>query len=439
MQQATGKELAELLAPVSPAVFRAEYWGRKPLFIKGTTERLARLLPGGFDRAAFCHTVSESAGGNSPQFRLHGGSSARGSVLPTPEEPVRPLYTIPTGSLEATMAEGDSVIGVNLAHRELLTLALALKAQLQHAGPVGVRATLSPPGAKIGAHFDKTSAIFIHCEGRKWFYISKGPVIDWPRDDAELLADGSAEYNKISPEDWEEVGHIDLSGCTEFVMEPGDVLYLPAGTIHATKALDEHTVGINLHFDHLNLLDLVDRILRNRLQRDPAWRHLPEVTEDGGVPGQLPVAVERFFAERLTELREAVSTLTADGLDLNREWHRLIADPGAANAAVLALTANAPGDRPIRRQDRLRVTGKVPVTVALGEENGEASLYLYWGDKEVSVSGEWVPFLQNLSQQECFVAETATTWSGGTPYPWETIREYLQALRDQGLLEQTED
>ena len=56
----SGRELRDLLDPVSPETFFAEYWERKPLFIKGGIDKLERLFPGGFTTAHFLDAVHEA-------------------------------------------------------------------------------------------------------------------------------------------------------------------------------------------------------------------------------------------------------------------------------------------------------------------------------------------------------------------------------------------
>ena len=51
------------------------------------------------------------------------------------------------------------------------------------------------------------------------------------------------------------------------------------------------------------------------------------------------------------------------------------------------------------------------------------------------MAGEWVPFLKTMIAQQRFTAESATTWAEEGKYPWKVVREYLEALLDQGILE----
>lgn len=429
----TGQELSDLLAPITPEVFIAEYWGRKPLFIKGNPTKLEKLFPDGFDRAAFFQATQKAASAGTPGFYLGATNSP---LLPTDEQPTEPFFSISSDQMEAQFDAGASMLSAHLSDTRLAQLAAALKTQLHHVGDVDARAVLSPEGTGTGAHLDKTSGILIHCEGRKRFLISDGPVMAWPRDDATFSADGTGQYNNDPNEGWEPICGVDLSHLTELVMEPGDVLCLPTGTVHATQAIDGYSLGVNLQLTHTGFLELINHVLESLLMHNPNWRHLPLATALNMTPGQLPTEMVDFFAARLDELRATLGILTADAFVLNREWYKRIGDPGNATRANLSLTPTQDADRPVRRKDVLQLSRRAPMTYAVGTEGDEPHCYLYYADLELSMAGEWFPFLQSLVQQDRFVAAEATRWAGnGKRYPWKMVQEYLQVLLVQGIIE----
>ena len=67
-------------------------------------------------------------------------------------------------------------------------------------------------------------------------------------------------------------------------------------------------------------------------------------------------------------------------------------------------------------------------------ESGVTELRLYYGDKEISFDEpELFEFGEGLAKQPRFVAGTATTW--GPHYEWPRIRELLEQLVDEGVLQ----
>jgi hypothetical protein len=84
----------------------------------------------------------------------------------------------------------------------------------------------------------------------------------------------------------------------------------------------------------------------------------------------------------------------------------------------------------------LKVSRRAPMTYAVDKDpEGDPEFYLYYGNREVSVTGAWVPFLKTMITKERFTAHSATTWAAEGKYPWKTVREYLELLVDQGILE----
>jgi hypothetical protein len=68
------------------------------------------------------------------------------------------------------------------------------------------------------------------------------------------------------------------------------------------------------------------------------------------------------------------------------------------------------------------------------DRSGIRELHLYYGDKEISFDEpELFAFGQALAKQARFQAGAATAWGEG--YDWEKVRELLEQLLDEGILE----
>jgi len=431
---ASSRELRDLLYPITPEEFTSQYWGRQPIFIKGSLEKLERLFPGGFRREDFLRAVRHSAETKARGFRLYG---VRSETAETAENVSHTDHFIRPEEIDETLASGETVAVNSMADERLARFAASIKSQLNHAGDVTPDSTLSPPHHGFPTHADPISNIFIQTEGRKSYWVSRTPALLWPHRNSLITRDGQGVYLESVPEPWEEIAGADVKGLVEFVMEPGDVLYFPAGTIHATKALDEYSLNVILILRHLNFLDLIKETLSEALTPDPVWRHLPHASSDGIAPGGLPEETVAFFAERLSELRDLVNSLTPDSFALNRQWHKVVADPGEATRASLALTPATGEAKPVEQNELLRLSRRAPITYALGTgANGDRCIAVFYGDKEISVGAEWVAFLRTLVEHDEFVAGSATEWSDGDEsYPWETAQECLQAMLEQGIIE----
>src|SRR5262249_19597196 len=155
----------------------------------------------------------------------------------------QPFPEIQPEQVETAFAQGLTILAYNICDLRLSRLGAAFKAQLNHLGDVCVHASLSPCSFGAAAHFDKTSAFFIQCEGSRRYLVSEEPVLGWPLGSAVFAADGTGQYFDHDAEPWEEVEGVAVKGLTEVVLEPGDVLFVPAGAVHATQAVNDYSLN----------------------------------------------------------------------------------------------------------------------------------------------------------------------------------------------------
>jgi ribosomal protein L16 Arg81 hydroxylase len=318
-------ELTKLLDPISPEKFTTEYWCREPLFIKGSPEKIERLLPGGFQSKDFFKSVREAAKKRSEGYQLWLTAHRYRGLLPGDGGLVQRNLAIEPDQMEWMFASGFNVAADNLKDSRAAAFAAVVKAQLNHFGSIRVTATLSPKGNGWPPHVDPISSFFIQCEGRKRFLISELPVVEWPEEHTTFAGDSPAQ----------EIAPIDMKQLTEVVLEPGDVLFIPPGTVHATEALSDRTLTMGLMLEHAGFLNLLSRALELMLQGNPEWHQLPPVNPALAEPGRLPVEAAEFFESRLDELRYLVHRLSPASPELQNLWHRFVADPGQLTSANL--------------------------------------------------------------------------------------------------------
>jgi hypothetical protein len=66
---------------------------------------------------------------------------------------------------------------------------------------------------------------------------------------------------------------------------------------------------------------------------------------------------------------------------------------------------------------------------------GNRELHIFFGVKEITLDEpDLLSFGETLLTQDQFMAASATGWSSGEPYPWERVRELLEALLAEGIL-----
>jgi ribosomal protein L16 Arg81 hydroxylase/catechol 2,3-dioxygenase-like lactoylglutathione lyase family enzyme len=312
----TESALARLLAPVTPEEFLERYWQQRPLHIRGTPDKLADV----FDRAAFDHAVAEAdERGVSIRVSFDGTGFQKGVGLHFP---------ISSGSVAQYLSRQATICvdPIEQALPALADYAATLKRELHHAGPVSVKAYLSADGCGFNAHFDHQIATTLQIAGRKRWRFSAAPSVLFPRENGFLSRDGEPRYVHSLPStipDWGHLGPVNPDDFTEVVLEPGDVLSLPAGFWHEAKAMGS-SLAINISFSSLDFFTLLASALPPLLHRDSSWRQsIPAALGELGAD-RAPPAVAQFFTERLSELHDRLAELTADSQILGRTWHAAI-------------------------------------------------------------------------------------------------------------------
>jgi hypothetical protein len=230
-------------------VFAAEHWGRAPLLTRAAelTGDFSDLL----DAAAVDELVSEH-GLRTPFARM----AKDGEVLAAAR------FTRGGGAgatindqladdrVLALVGDGATLV-LQALHRTwppLVRFASALSAELGH--PVQVNAYITPPQNQgFAPHYDVHDVFVLQVAGRKHWTIHE-PVVRDP------LSDQPWEQHKAAV-----AGRAAEPPLIDTVLEPGDALYLPRGTIHAAKALGETSIHLTVGVHPITRHQLVRHLL----------------------------------------------------------------------------------------------------------------------------------------------------------------------------------
>lgn len=223
--------LDELLYPVTPAEFLADYYGRKPLHVPAQPDGRRRDL---LTWDAFNYLLNQPGVWTSQSLRpmrdhipVHTDQYCRS--VQTLNGPVKRPWT---PKLEVFLAAGSSLVAnwVHQLHPPLTRLGAMLGEAF--AAGIGGNVYFSSKGIRaFGTHFDNHEVFAIQTEGEKVWNIyehrAENPAMALP-DDMETRR-------------WFERTRGPL--MTQIVMKPGDLLYLPRGQYHDALA----TTGPSLH------------------------------------------------------------------------------------------------------------------------------------------------------------------------------------------------
>jgi hypothetical protein len=279
----------------APERFGTEHWGRAPLLTR------AAELTGGFDDLLDAAAVDElvsSRGLRTPFLRM----AKDGSVLPA----TRFTRGGGAGASVADQAADDKVLaaladGATLVlqalHRSwppLVEFGAHLSSELGH--PVQINAYITPPQNQgFAPHYDVHDVFVLQIAGRKRWTLHE-PVVEAPLDNQpwESVRDAVAARAGEPP-------------VLDTVLEPGDALYLPRGTIHSAVAQGETSIHLTVGIHAVSRYQLVRHLLE-LAQDDPALRaSLPM-----GVDLADPSVLARSLADTVAALHARLDDIGAD-------------------------------------------------------------------------------------------------------------------------------
>ena len=287
----TRSALELLIAPHDLAAFLERWWEREPLFIgQREGDRFAHLM----SRSIFDDLVAHS-NLRLPFFRL----IKDGEVIPesacTTSRQLGPSRDVGLAHLDTVYDGFSDGMTVVLAALEKLRPALrefCAELETVFQCPVQAHAGLAPPNAgELPARYDTHGVFVLQLEGiRRW---------------------------RVWSERWRSPSGDDAG--REFMLEPGDSLYLPGGLIHAADASPTTSLHLTIEAKVLRWLDVLTAAVRDplaSLTTDPeAQRALAFGRRLGGPIWAQDDAALTALGARL------VAALTADQLvALARAW-----------------------------------------------------------------------------------------------------------------------
>jgi ribosomal protein L16 Arg81 hydroxylase len=315
-----GQEFAHLVSPMEPNRFLHEYWQVQPIHIKGNPGKFRGL----FDRTRFDEAIARAASlAHIPSFQVNALQPAR------LDEPLTlaTMQTVARETVPVLLGQGFTICvnDVGAADDLLYAYTKAVKRQMNYVGRVRFNCYISPDASGADTHLDARVSTTIQIEGRKRWRFSSRPVVAWPLSNAQVDCHGAPQW--MSPwagtSEWERLEPVAEDGFLEAVLEPGDVLCLPAGTWHNAKAIGE-SLALNLSFSPGPFFPVLTRLLEAEFMQSAPWRGgpPPTITKDPMDDG-LPTAVGEYLTERLAEVRSFLSRVDLHDPKIAAMWRDL--------------------------------------------------------------------------------------------------------------------
>jgi ribosomal protein L16 Arg81 hydroxylase len=442
--ESVGSELEALLSPVAPETFVREYWGTKPLFVKGFPDKYRGL----FSRETFIRSLS--APGPAPddflQASFDKGPPSRSSAVANAPRWASMAFQASVQEALPLLRAGATLCASQIETRvpALAPLLAAIKRQLGYPGKVYFNAYLSPPDVGFNWHFDARIASTLQIEGTKLWRFSNRPAVPWPRSNGALRASGTGEYTDPLVQQLESMGFwqagkenpgipFDENDTSEVNLEPGDLLILPAGVWHDARGGAAGSLALNMSFAASSYTLLVRSLLDAILTPDPRWRGpSPLLPLPGGAAGQVDPDGIAAITAQLVSAADALRSLAGDSAAVVRLWGSYVQNPNPGFPAPSAPRVSATSVVPDQRL-RVRADGQVYPILA----DGGTRLCLAVGTAgTIEVVGPAIPFVQRLLAEKEFVAGDCLTWNDdGSVHSWSDVEMILTQLKCDGLIE----
>ncbi|MEY4654290.1 MAG: hypothetical protein RI884_2871 [Pseudomonadota bacterium] len=278
-----------LLGGLSPTQFMKRHWQRKPLLVRGAVPGMRALVPpqrlfelAGQDGVESRLVVQEAAGA----WRLRHGPFAR-RALPARS---KPGWTLLVQGMELH----DAGVQALLQQFRFVPEARLDDLMISHASN----------GGGVGPHFDSYDVFLLQAHGRRRWRIGRQQDLSLqPGVPLKILA-------RFEPEQ-------------EFVLEPGDMLYLPPRYAHDGIAEGEcQTYSIGFRAPHR--AGLARELLRQLAEDDGDERGDAMYKDPGqpatATPGAIPPSLQAFA-------QEAVAAALRDGQSLDRALGECLTEP----------------------------------------------------------------------------------------------------------------
>jgi hypothetical protein len=296
-----GRELQELVSPISAEEFVSSYFSRASLNTKGHAGKFDHIFSWQKLSQALLRGQKVSDGRYNITASFTGGEDTgnpRGMIKASHDKVVELL------NAGATVC----ITNIHMADPNLAQWAQAIRAQLNFTGTVGVNCYVSPDASGLPMHYDKRVATTLQISGTKRWKFSTGPAKAWPNTNETYQGEGrdGKDVGKLPPD----------MEFREVELKPGDLLCLPAGTWHSARGIG-HSLALNLYFAPRSFLDQFLPLVQNFAALSENWRGGAPVTLEK-IEGNMPQTVSAYMRERLDEFHKmALEAINKDALTLS--------------------------------------------------------------------------------------------------------------------------
>jgi len=267
----------ELLGGLSPDTFMRRYWHKKPLLVRQAIPRFAPLLP------------------RSELFELAGREEVESRLVTLERRRSKEHWTLQRGpfarrALPALKTPEWTLLvqGVDL-HSDAIHELMNRFRFIPDARLDDLMISYASDGGGVGPHFDNYDVFLLQAQGRRRWRIGRQQDLSLkPNMPVKILANFEPEQ--------------------EFVLEPGDMLYLPPHYAHDGVAVGGDCMTYSIGFRSPKAGELAQELLQ-RLAEDAVEAVGDDFYRDAGqqavaTPAAMPAQMERFARQALKQALE---------------------------------------------------------------------------------------------------------------------------------------
>jgi hypothetical protein len=405
--------LEELFSPVSRESFVSSYFAKKALHVKGSPEKFNNI----FSQEKLQRALS--VGQKIPDRRYNITASFTGGEKAGSPRPPIPAYYDQISELHNAGAT-ICITNIHMADPTLAQWAQRIRAELNFSGTVGVNCYVSPDGSGLPMHYDRRIATSLQISGRKRWIYSTETAKPWPSHNGRYY-DGKFEPPEEHPG---KLPHeMELN---EVILDPGDLLSLPAGAWHSARAVGD-CMAINVYFAPRNFVDHITPFIQNFAFGNESWRAGPPASFEGA-KGNTPESVSAYLRDRLQEFHDLTKKLL-DGPDAMLEpWLESL----SLNPYTGWRPAQKPSPKPKNENQRFTLSGSSINFVELGDHVLVASDY-----GAIKLPKMMLAILKGMAEHNnSFSVQDILSWREGSESPtMEQIIPCIQSLIEKRVID----
>jgi len=250
-----------LLGDIPIEIFLADYWQKKPLLIQGAVPQFDGLInPNDLAALSMRNDLDSRLILESECWQVKTGPFSEKTLTNLPESG----WSLLVHDINFIVQEADEL---------LHSFDFIPKARLDD-----LMVSLAPPGGNVGAHYDSFDVFLLQGLGRKRWQVSQ-------QSDLKLVENAPLKLLSYFQPQY------------EWILEPGDMLYLPPHTAHHGVALDlSMTYSIGFRAPKYN------ELFRGFINHLEETRHLPGRYADPDLTlGKHPAALPANFIKTISE------------------------------------------------------------------------------------------------------------------------------------------